>query len=193
MCIGYRIIYGSVIAVHGVRAIQYSRLILYINLPSIQPFYAYSVELPCLYTYSAKPLSPPVFVPQQQPRQRQLLLNTGQVHLDTPLTTQLTWYNVLVMTTKNEDSGSSPQTSSTPSDFTITSAMSSKTSQRVPPPEKPETIQTRFRVIAAFWAVIIFLGFPIWWKTTSVYRARLPFQEMVEWADGKVGYYQDTS
>lgn len=98
------------------------------------------------------------------------------------------------MTTKNEDSGSSPQTSSTPSDSTtITGAMSSKTSQRVPPPEKPEAIQTRFRVIAAFWAVIIFLGFPIWWKTTSVYRARLPFQEMVEWADGKVGYYQDTS
>ncbi|KAJ5156403.1 hypothetical protein N7492_009206 [Penicillium capsulatum] len=38
--------------------------------------------------------------------------------------------------------------------------------------------QTRFRVIAAFWAVIIFLGFPIWWKTTSIYRAHLPIQEM---------------
>lgn len=58
---------------------------------------------------------------------------------------------------------------------------------RVPPPEKPEAVQTRFKVIAAFWAVIVFLGFPIWWKTTSVYRARLPFQEMVDWADGKVG------
>lgn len=62
--------------------------------------------------------------------------------------------------------------------------------QRVPPPEKPEAVQTRFRVIAAFWAVIVFLGFPIWWKTTSVYRARLPFQEMVDWADGKVGAVQ---
>lgn len=97
------------------------------------------------------------------------------------------------MTTKNEDPGSSPQISSTPSDFTSTTTMSSKTSQRVPPPEKPEATQTRFKVIAAFWAVIIFLGFPIWWKTTSVYRARLPFQEMVEWADGKVGYYPDSN
>ncbi|EYE99650.1 GPI-anchor transamidase GPI17 [Aspergillus ruber CBS 135680] len=64
--------------------------------------------------------------------------------------------------------------------------MSSKTStQRVPPPEKPETTRTRFKVIAAFWAVIIFLGLPIWWKTTSIYRAHLPFQEMVDWADAK--------
>jgi phosphatidylinositol glycan class S len=41
-------------------------------------------------------------------------------------------------------------------------------------------------VIAAFWVVIIFLGFPIWWKTTSIYRAHLPIEEMVDWADGKV-------
>lgn len=58
--------------------------------------------------------------------------------------------------------------------------------KRVPPPESPAAVQTRFKVIAAFWAVIIFLGFPIWWKTTSVYRAHIPFQEMVDWADGKV-------
>ena len=58
--------------------------------------------------------------------------------------------------------------------------------ERVPPPETPEAIQTRFRVIAAFWAVIIFLGFPIWWKTTSIYRAHLPIQDMADWADGKV-------
>lgn len=61
-----------------------------------------------------------------------------------------------------------------------------KSSARVPPPETSEAIQTRLRVIAAFWAVIIFLGFPIWWKTTSIYRAHLPIQEMVEWDDGKV-------
>ncbi|CAG8076696.1 unnamed protein product [Penicillium nalgiovense] len=54
-----------------------------------------------------------------------------------------------------------------------------------PPPESPAALQTRFRVIAAFWAVIIFLGFPIWWKTTSIYRASLPIAEMVDWADGK--------
>ena len=92
------------------------------------------------------------------------------------------------MTTKNEDLGSSPLNSSTPSDLTTTTEMSSKTSaQRVPPPEKPGAIWTRSKVIMAFWAVIVFLGFPIWWKTTSVYRARLPFQEMSDWADGKVG------
>ncbi|KAE8311450.1 phosphatidylinositol-glycan biosynthesis class S protein-domain-containing protein [Aspergillus transmontanensis] len=89
--------------------------------------------------------------------------------------------HVLVMTSKNEDPGSS-QTTSTPANDT----MSSKTgARRLPPPEKSEAIQTRFKVIAAFWAVIIFLGFPIWWKTTSIYRARLPIQDMVEWADGK--------
>lgn len=65
--------------------------------------------------------------------------------------------------------------------------MSSKASaQQLPPPEKPEAIRTRFGVIAAFWAVVIFLGFPIWWKTTSIYRAHLPVQEMVDWANGKV-------
>ncbi|KAB8076167.1 phosphatidylinositol-glycan biosynthesis class S protein [Aspergillus leporis] len=86
------------------------------------------------------------------------------------------------MTCKNEDLGSSQTTS--PSSNNI---MSSKTgARRLPPPENPEAIQTRFKVIAAFWAVIIFLGFPIWWKTTSIYRARLPIQDMVDWADGKV-------
>jgi phosphatidylinositol glycan class S len=58
--------------------------------------------------------------------------------------------------------------------------------KRAPPSETPAAAQTRFRVIAAFWAVIIFFGFPIWWKTTSIYRASLPIEEMVDWADGKV-------
>ncbi|GAB1198821.1 hypothetical protein APSETT444_008151 [Aspergillus pseudonomiae] len=89
--------------------------------------------------------------------------------------------HVLVMTSKNEDPGSS-QTTSTPTNDTMSSNTGAR---RLPPPEKPEAIQTRFKVIAAFWAVIIFLGFPIWWKTTSIYRARLPIQNMVEWADGK--------
>lgn len=64
---------------------------------------------------------------------------------------------------------------------------SKPSTQRAPPPETSEAIHTRFKVIAAFWAVIIFFGFPIWWKTTSIYRAHLPIQEMVDWADGKVG------
>ncbi|KAJ5682044.1 uncharacterized protein N7477_001984 [Penicillium maclennaniae] len=65
-----------------------------------------------------------------------------------------------------------------------TASESTPIAQRIPP-ETPEAISTRFLVIATFWAVIIFLGFPIWWKTTSIYRAHLPIQEMVDWADGK--------
>ncbi|KAE8145889.1 phosphatidylinositol-glycan biosynthesis class S protein-domain-containing protein [Aspergillus avenaceus] len=89
--------------------------------------------------------------------------------------------HALVMTSKNEDSRSS-QTTSTPPNDTMSSQAGA---QRLPPPENPEAVRTRFKVIAAFWAVIIFLGFPIWWKTTSIYRARLPTQDMVDWADGK--------
>ncbi|QSS48902.1 GPI transamidase component PIG-S [Histoplasma capsulatum var. duboisii H88] len=52
-------------------------------------------------------------------------------------------------------------------------------------PEKPEDIRTRTLVISAFWAIIIFLGLPMWWRTTSIYRARLPLDVMKDWADGK--------
>ncbi|CBF80962.1 GPI-anchor transamidase GPI17 [Aspergillus nidulans FGSC A4] len=78
------------------------------------------------------------------------------------------------MSIKQEDSGSlQPE---------MTSKLSAST---LPPPEKPSAIQTRSKVVAAFWAVILFLGFPIWWKTTSIYRAELPIQEMLDWAGGK--------
>ncbi|KAJ5719747.1 Phosphatidylinositol-glycan biosynthesis class S protein [Penicillium malachiteum] len=66
------------------------------------------------------------------------------------------------------------------------SAATKSSTARVPPPETSEAVQTRFRVIAAFWAVIVLLGFPIWWKTTSIYRAHLPIQEMVDWDEGKI-------
>ncbi|EAW11207.1 GPI-anchor transamidase GPI17 [Aspergillus clavatus NRRL 1] len=84
---------------------------------------------------------------------------------------------------ENDDPRSRIHTIPQPSNPTVMSSKS--TAQRLPPPEKPEAIRTRFKVIAAFWAVVIFLGFPIWWKTTSIYRAHLPLQEMVDWADGK--------
>ena len=57
-----------------------------------------------------------------------------------------------------------------------------------PPPESKESIRVRQLVILSFWAVVIFLGLPIWWWTTSVYRARLPLQEMEDWAEGKVSF-----
>jgi phosphatidylinositol glycan class S len=57
---------------------------------------------------------------------------------------------------------------------------------KAPPPESQDSIYIRTLVIFSFWAVVIFLGLPIWWWTTSIYRARLPLQEMVDWAEGKV-------
>lgn len=59
-------------------------------------------------------------------------------------------------------------------------------SRKLPPPESSTSIHTRSLVIASFWLVVICLGLPTWWWTTSIYRARLPLQEMLEWADGKV-------
>lgn len=58
--------------------------------------------------------------------------------------------------------------------------------KKEPPPEKPEQTRLRFSVFLSFWAIIILLGLPIWWKTTSIYRARLPMDEMMDWADGRV-------
>jgi phosphatidylinositol glycan class S len=64
--------------------------------------------------------------------------------------------------------------------------MGASSAKRGPPAEKPEAARMRSLVISAFWAVLVFLGLPMWWKTTSIYRARLPLHDMIEWADGKV-------
>ncbi len=58
--------------------------------------------------------------------------------------------------------------------------------KKQPPPESIKSVRVRGLVIGSFWAIVIFLGLPTWWWTTSIYRARLPLQEMLEWADGKV-------
>ncbi|KAL4750429.1 hypothetical protein BDW72DRAFT_203950 [Aspergillus terricola var. indicus] len=92
----------------------------------------------------------------------------------TQLPPSFRYYVLSIMSIKQEDSGSSQPE--------MTSKLSAST---LPPPEKPSAIQTRSKVVAAFWAVILFLGFPIWWKTTSIYRAELPIQEMLDWAGGK--------
>lgn len=55
-----------------------------------------------------------------------------------------------------------------------------------PPPESAEGIRVRGLVIFSFWATVIFLGLPVWLWTTSIHRARLPLQEMLDWADSKV-------
>lgn len=55
-----------------------------------------------------------------------------------------------------------------------------------PPPEKPFDVRRRTVVVMSFWLIVILLGVPIWWQTTSIYRANLPLDGMLQWADGKV-------
>lgn len=62
-----------------------------------------------------------------------------------------------------------------------------KTGLTSPPPEKPSDITRRTRVVVSFWLIVLCLGLPIWWKTTTIYRANLPLDGMLEWAEGKVG------
>ncbi|KFY85855.1 hypothetical protein V500_08076 [Pseudogymnoascus sp. VKM F-4518 (FW-2643)] len=54
-----------------------------------------------------------------------------------------------------------------------------------PPPEKPQSRRIRLYVIVSFWAIVLFLGLPIWWWTTAIYRADLPLDVMMDWADGR--------
>ncbi|KAI1638329.1 phosphatidylinositol-glycan biosynthesis class S protein [Biscogniauxia mediterranea] len=69
---------------------------------------------------------------------------------------------------------------------TMTTTASTTTSKRKqPPPETPSHIRRRSFIIASFWAIVLFLGLPIWWKTTTIYRADLPLNRMMDWADGK--------
>jgi len=64
-------------------------------------------------------------------------------------------------------------------------AVAATKKRKEPPAEKPESIRMRSLVILSFWAIVIFLGLPIWWRTTTIYRARLPLNQMTDWADGK--------
>ncbi|XXH05332.1 hypothetical protein Hte_011757 [Hypoxylon texense] len=66
-----------------------------------------------------------------------------------------------------------------------TNNTSSPSKQKLPPPEKPEEIQKRSFIVGSFWFLVLFLGLPIWWKTTTIYRAELPLNQMMDWADGK--------
>ncbi len=61
-----------------------------------------------------------------------------------------------------------------------------QTQKKLPPPEKASDVRRRSHIILSFWLIVLCLGLPIWWKTTTIYRADLPVQEMLDWADGKV-------
>lgn len=58
--------------------------------------------------------------------------------------------------------------------------------QKLPPPESVENIWLRRLAILSFWVVVVCLGLPIWLKTTAIYRAELPLQDMTAWAEGRV-------
>jgi phosphatidylinositol glycan class S len=60
---------------------------------------------------------------------------------------------------------------------------------KAPPAETLQSVWIRRLVLLSFWAVAVFFGLPVWWKTTTVYRAPLPLQQMLDWADGKVSKY----
>lgn len=57
---------------------------------------------------------------------------------------------------------------------------------KAPPPESPAETTRRSYIILSFWVIVLFLGLPIWWRTTTIYRANLPIDDMLQWADGKV-------
>lgn len=54
------------------------------------------------------------------------------------------------------------------------------------PLERPQDVRLRTIVVLSFWALILFVGVPMWWQTTSIHRAQLPLPEMLRWADGQV-------
>jgi hypothetical protein len=82
-----------------------------------------------------------------------------------------------------------PSAQSASSDVVLTPSTRPEavTSKRQPPLEPKESLWLRRAVILSFWLVVVFLGLPVWWKTTAIYRAELPLQTMTDWADGKVG------
>jgi phosphatidylinositol glycan class S len=60
--------------------------------------------------------------------------------------------------------------------------------KKQPPPETAHEIRTRQLIILSFWAIVLVFGIPIWWRTTTIYRAKLPLDRMMDWAEGRVGY-----
>lgn len=42
-------------------------------------------------------------------------------------------------------------------------------------------VKNRLHIIGSIWLVFLF-GIPIWWKTTEVYRASLPYKEVQKWS-----------
>ena len=69
-------------------------------------------------------------------------------------------------------------------------SMASVEARKRAPPEKAEAISLRTKIVFSFWAIILCLGVPVWHQTTSIYRATLPLQEMLAWADSAVSKWK---
>lgn len=57
---------------------------------------------------------------------------------------------------------------------------------KAPPAESLHSVRVRRLVVGSFWTVVLLLGLPLWWYTTTVYRAELPVADMQAWATGQV-------
>ncbi|KAH6957943.1 phosphatidylinositol-glycan biosynthesis class S protein [Ilyonectria sp. MPI-CAGE-AT-0026] len=82
-------------------------------------------------------------------------------------------------------SGSASPSAPAPSSPAVETPADASADLKLPPPEKESDITRRSYIVLSFWLVVVFLGLPIWWKTTTIYRANLPLDGMLEWAEGK--------
>lgn len=87
------------------------------------------------------------------------------------------------MTTQQPPDGSGTADTQT---APLTTSSNGAPVRKAPPPEKPSDVRRRSHIILSFWLIVLCLGLPIWWRTTTIYRADLPLQEMLDWSDGKV-------
>ncbi|RYP62890.1 hypothetical protein DL771_009539 [Monosporascus sp. 5C6A] len=83
-------------------------------------------------------------------------------------------------------SANNPENVGSGKEDTVATTTATIAPRKEPPPEKPADVRRRSLVVLSFWVIVILLGLPIWWKTTSIYRANLPLDEMMDWADGKL-------
>jgi phosphatidylinositol glycan class S len=113
------------------------------------------------------------------------------VYIDSPYIITISTCRCFDMTTRHEES-TSAMAEAKGSEFNGSVVPSHAVEQagkrKEPPPERPEGIRKRLLVIFSFWAIVLFLGLPIWWRTTTIYRARLPLDQMMDWAEGRVGF-----
>jgi hypothetical protein len=98
----------------------------------------------------------------------------------------------VIMSTKTNEPASSGLRKETEEDVKVVNniapadAVAAIQKKKEPPPETPESIRLRSLVITSFWAIVLLFGLPLWWETTTIYRAPLPLDQMIDWAEGRV-------